>query len=136
MVLCRKHSCLITHDNTVRNEQRYLKDKILAKEAADSGLNLSVKALQEAAKLVGKVDAKKSKDAAAAAATASEQLRKSLLSKEELEVERQDKLKQRRAKVAANKSLRELKEQALAKEYNDAVASLAAKNALNAVNAV
>lgn len=136
MGLCRKHSFLITHDNTVRNEQRYLKDKILAKEAADSGLNLSVKALQEAAKLVGKVDAKKSKDAAAAAATASEQLRKSLLSKEELEVERQDKLKQRRAKVAANKSLKELKEQALAKEYNDAVASLAAKNALNAVNAV
>ena len=63
-----------------------------------------------------------------AAATASEQLRKNSLSKEELEAERLEKLKKWRIAATARMILKEQKTQAQEKEYQDAVASVAAKN--------
>ena len=133
LVLCRKHSCLITHDNTVRREQSYLQDKINAKHAAESGLELGEKSQKEYAKLIEKTKQKQAKEAATLAAAAAEQLRKSSLSKEELEAERVEKSRLARLKTAANKIAKELKEREKAKEYETAVASIAAKNALNAV---
>ena len=133
LVLCRKHSCLVTHDNTVCTELTYQQDKINAKNAADSGLDLTAKKLQDASKLIEKVEQKKAKDAALAAAAASEVLRKSLLSKEQLAAERVEKSTQSRLKAAANKSAKELKAQEKTKKYEDALASIAAKNALDAV---
>ena len=88
VVLCRQHSCLVTHANIANRQILYQQDKAAAIAAACLVQTITQKEIAEDGKLLKKADAKKAKDDATAKKKQDESDRRALLTMEELAQEK------------------------------------------------
>ena len=88
LVFCRKHSCLVTHDQIAGEQMSYQAEKAALVAAAALVQNVSEKELEEDAKLVKKADQKQVRDEAAAKKKELECLRRAALTPEALAEEK------------------------------------------------
>ena len=108
LVLCRKHSCLVTHDDIAGQQMHYQADKAALLAATALVQDFSEKELEEDAKLLKKADQKLLRDDAAAKKKAAEAIRRAALTPEEVAEERKVlKEKTSTAKLAKEAKVRE-----------------------------
>ena len=105
LVLCRKHSCLVTHSQIAGEQMTYQAERAAQVAAAALVQDVSEKELQEDAKLLKKADEKKIRDDVAAKKKELEIIRKAARTPEEIAEEK----KLAKEKATSVKLAKELK---------------------------